>query len=344
MTFRPNMTTLNGLSEDRYVVASYVPIFNDTTRRDFLGLFEIYSDVTERERSFRNAVILETVLTVITVGAGYAGLMLVIILGARDLERAHQKAIKMASQMASLSAAADAKTRLLTSVSHHLKTPLNAIIGFSEMIEAEKLGPIGDKRYARFAADILDAGRKLLKGIDNILDYIRVDGGRLALHPDLQSPQQILRTVALEAADAASLAGITIEVEEVPVDFAYLKADAKYLRQVLRNLTDNAIRYNKPGGHVWLGGRLADEMRAVFTVRDDGPGVAAEDLPGIFVPFGQRQQILTQFQDGFGIGLPLSRRIAERLGGSLTLERLPQGGMLATLVLPRDPEEMEAAT
>lgn len=86
-----------------------------------------------------------------------------------------------------------------------------------------------------------------------------------------------------------------------------------------------------------VGAHAVDAGRIAFTVEDDGAGIPEADLAGVFVPFGQRAQILTQFQDGFGIGLPLSRRIAELLGGTLTLERRAVGGMLATLVLPRDP-------
>lgn len=344
LTFRPDMTTLTGQKGDRYVVASYVPVYADSGRQKFLGLFEIYSDVTDRKRAFSHEIILEMLLTIATVGLGYAGLLLAIIMGARDLDRAHQHSVKMVAQVAALSAAAEAKTRLLTAMSHHLKTPLNSIIGFSEMIEGERLGPIGDKRYARYAGDILDSGKRLLHGIDNILDYIRVDGGNLLLSPDILSPKDLLSGIVREMSPATVAAKVTLSMSDVPDDLTYLRADAKYLRQILRNLVDNAVRYNKPGGHVRLGAISVDAAHVAFTVQDDGAGIPAEELAGVFVPFGQRTQILTQFQDGFGIGLPLSKRIAELLGGSLSLEPRPEGGMVATLLLPRDPAEPAQAT
>jgi signal transduction histidine kinase len=342
VTFRPEIDTLRGKLTNRNVVASYIPVFGDDARSNFIGLFEIYSDVTEREVAFRQSVLLETLLTLAIVGLGYAGLMLVILLGARDIDRAHQTSLAMTSSMAALRAAADAKTRLLMSMSHHLKTPLNAVIGFSEMIEGERLGPIGDKRYVRYAGDILDSGRRLLRGVDNILDYIRVDSGVLRVAVDLIAPQQLLQSVIREVADTALAADVSITCQELPAELGYLKTDPRYLRQILRNLADNAIRYNKAGGHVWLGGYEPEPGKVAFTVTDNGVGVAAEDLPGVFVPFGQKTDVLTQFQDGFGIGLPLCRRIAEMLGGSLTLERRAEGGMLATLILPREYEEPAA--
>ncbi|WP_374380050.1 sensor histidine kinase [Dongia sp.] len=338
LTFRRNMATLEGMRSDRHVVASYVPIFADRERKTFLGLFEIYSDVTDRMQSFKNEIFLEMTLTVVVVGLGYAGLLMAVVMGARSLDRAHRDGLKMAAQVASLSAAADAKTKLFTSMSHHLKTPLNAIIGFSEMIEGERLGPIGDRRYVRYAGDILESGKGLLKGIDNILEYVRVDSGKLVLHPDLADPRDILSAIVRELRPVAEAAKVVLDIEVVQ-ELPYIVVDAKCLRQILRNLVDNAVRYSKANGHVRLGARLINDTQILFTVEDDGIGISEEDLGGVFVPFGQRAQILTQFQGGFGIGLPLSKRLAECMGGSLSLERRVEGGMLASLILPHETAE-----
>lgn len=336
LTHRDSMTTLHGMRRDINVVATYTPVFGDMAHDDFIGIFEIYSDVTDRESAFRQAMLLELLLLVVVVGIGYAGLLLVIWLGARDIEKAHQARLVLTAKMATLSAAADAKTRLLTSMSHHLKTPLNAIIGFSEMIAGERLGAVGDKRYARFAGDILDSGRRLLRGIDNILDYVRVDSGPAKLFIDMVSPQSVLQSIVRESAETAATAGISVECAPLPPDTGYLSSDPRYLRQALRNLVDNAIRYNRPGGHVWLGAHALDAGRLAFTVADDGNGIREEDLAGIFLPFGSNAEVLTRMHDGFGIGLPLSHRIAESLGGRLTLERRAEGGMLATFIVPRE--------
>ncbi len=335
-TFRAEINTLRGPMTDRYVVASYVPIFAEPDHKQMLGLFELYSDVTDREKAFRHALILEMVLIVVIVGIGYAGLLAAIWLGARDMERAHRMHLDMSTKMASLSASAQARTRLLMSMSHHLKTPLNAIIGFSEMIAEERLGTMGDKRYARYAGDILDSGRHLLQGIDNILEYVRVDSGKVAINPDLVSPQHLLAATVRDLGPAAAAAQVSVVVAPLPAELAHIVSDVRFLRQILRNVIDNAIRYNRPGGHVWLDCTVRDAGHVAFTIADDGIGVAEDDLAGIFEPFGTKAQILTQVQGGFGLGLSLSRRLAEFLGGTLTLERRDEGGVLVTLLLPRE--------
>lgn len=334
-TFRQHMNTLHGPMTDRYVVASYVPIFTDLSRSEMLGLFELYSDVTDREKAFRHALILEMVLIVLIVGVGYAGLLLAIWLGARDMERAHRMHLEMNTKMATLSASAQARTRLLMSMSHHLKTPLNAIIGFSEMIAEERLGALSDKRYTRYAGDILNAGRHLLQGVDNILEYVRVDSGKVRVAPDLISPRHLLAAMVRDFAPAATTAQVTVTVAPMSGEIEIV-SDVRFLRQILRNVTDNAIRYNRPGGHVWLDCALQDADHVVFSVADDGIGVAEDDLAGIFEPFGTKAQVLTQVQDGFGLGLPLSRRLAEFLGGTLSLERRGAGGVIVKLLLPRE--------
>lgn len=334
--FRAEINTLRGPMTDRYVVASYVPIFADPDRQQMLGLFELYSDVTEREKAFRHALILEMVLIVVIVGIGYAGLLAAIWLGAREMERAHRMHLDMSTKMASLSASAKARTRLLMSMSHHLKTPLNAIIGFSEMIAEERLGALGDKRYAQYAGDILESGRHLLQGIDNILEYVRVDSGKVTINPDLISPQHLLAATARDLSPAATAAQVSLVVAPLPPELAHIVSDVRFLRQILRNVTDNAIRYNRPGGHVWLGCTIRDAGHVAFTIADDGIGVAEGDRAGIFEPFGAKTQILTQVQGGFGLGLSLSRRLAEFLGGTLNLEPRSEGGVVVTLVLPRE--------
>ncbi|MDY0871909.1 sensor histidine kinase [Dongia rigui] len=335
-TYRAKINALRGPLTDRYVVASYVPIFADPDRKQMLGLFELYSDVTERESAFRQALILEMVLIVVIVGIGYAGLLVAIWLGARDMERAHHMNLEMSTKMASLSASAQARTRLLMSMSHHLKTPLNAIIGFSEMIAEERLGALGDKRYAHYAGDILESGRHLLQGIDNILEYVRVDSGKVTINPDMIAPQHLLAAIVRDLAPAAAAAQVSVVVAPLSSELAHIVSDVRFLRQILRNVTDNAIRYNRPGGHVWLDCTIRDAGHVAFTIADDGIGVAEADLADIFEPFGTKAQVLTQVQGGFGLGLSLSRRLAQFLGGTLSLERREAGGVSVTLVLPRE--------
>ncbi|HEX3498907.1 MAG TPA: MHYT domain-containing protein [Stellaceae bacterium] len=214
--------------------------------------------------------------------------------------------------------ASQAKSQFLATMSHELRTPLNAIIGFSEMLAAETFGPLGDPHYPDYAHSIHASGRHLLQLINDILDFTKLDAGRLELNDEEIDLQELvagaLRMIEVEA----SRAGIALAIalgDELPL----LRADARRVRQVLLNVLSNAVKFTPRGGEVRLtttrrGGELG------IVIADTGIGIAAADIPRALERFGQVDSSLGRKYEGTGLGLPLARRLMELHGGRLDLE------------------------
>jgi signal transduction histidine kinase len=210
-----------------------------------------------------------------------------------------------------LRAASAAKDEFLSRMSHELRTPLNAILGFAQLLELDQ--PTDAQRDS--LGHITSAGRHLLALINEVLDLAAIDAGALA-------PSQEPVAVADVVTEALTLMGPLADQRGVvlasPDDLGtdHVLGDRQRLRQVLLNLLSNAVKYNHPGGSV----RLAVEPKAGgplrVTVTDTGPGIASDALERLFVPFERLSQQRRGIE-GTGLGLPLSKGLAEAMGGVL---------------------------
>jgi signal transduction histidine kinase len=228
--------------------------------------------------------------------------------------------------------ASQAKSQFLATMSHELRTPLNAIIGFSEMLAGETFGPLGDQRYPDYARSIHASGRHLLQLINDILDFTRLDAGRLELYDEeidlADLVADTLRMIELEAARAGIALAIAL-ADDLPL----LRADARRVRQVLLNLLSNAVKFTPRGGEIRLtaiprGGELA------IAIADTGIGIAAQDIPRALERFGQVDSSLSRKYEGTGLGLPLARRLMELHGGRLDIESAVGIGTTVTASFP----------
>jgi signal transduction histidine kinase len=228
--------------------------------------------------------------------------------------------------------ASQAKSQFLATMSHELRTPLNAIIGFSEMLAGETFGPLGDERYPDYARSIHASGRHLLQLINDILDFTRLDAGRLELHDEEIDLGDLvadtLRMIELEAARA----GIVLEIA-LDDDLPLLRADARRVRQVLLNLLSNAVKFTPRGGAVRLTA-ISRGSELDIVIADTGIGIAAEDIPRALERFGQVDSSLSRKYEGTGLGLPLARRLMELHGGRLDLESAVGIGTTVTANFP----------
>jgi signal transduction histidine kinase len=237
-------------------------------------------------------------------------------------------------------AANRAKSDFLATMSHELRTPLNAVIGFSEIIAAEMFGPIGEQRYKDFAADIVRSGRHLLEVISDILDVAKLQSGKTELHLqrlDLRDVIAEAMRIVKEQADSSDIA-LTSSVDP---DLPEIDGDATRLRQVLLNLLSNAIKFTPAGGRIIVSAQGTGDCVSL-TVRDSGIGIAANDIPKAFEPFGQIDSSIARKYGGTGLGLPLSKMFAELHGGGLTIESVPGEGTIVTVCLPAPPPEPQA--
>ena len=228
-----------------------------------------------------------------------------------------------------------AKSRFLATVSHELRTPLNAIIGFSEVMRDGAFGPIGDERYRRFADSIHEAGDRLLKMINDIIDLANAESGRLQMSETLIDPRSDL-LAAVEAARAAAGAASLALVVDIPDTLPLLYADENAVRRTVGSLLDNAIKFTPSGGRVTIRAALEESGLFAITVADTGIGIPREKLAEVVQPFGQVDGDLARTHEGAGLGLPLARALAEMHGGHLDIESSPHAGTVVTVRFPRD--------
>jgi signal transduction histidine kinase/ActR/RegA family two-component response regulator len=204
-----------------------------------------------------------------------------------------------------------AKSEFLSRMSHELRTPLNGIIGFAQLLELEVQG--AEQRES--VDHILKGGRHLLGLINEVLDLARIEAGKLAMSPECVLLDEVVRAAMdLIRPQAASR---RIKISEAVSTDRYVVADRQRLQQVLLNLLSNAIKYNKEGGTVHLAGEDGPPGRLRVTVRDTGVGIGAEMMDRLFKPFDRLGAERTAIE-GTGLGLALSHRLVDAMGGSLS--------------------------
>lgn len=240
--------------------------------------------------------------------------------------------LRESERAAAAEAASRAKSEFVSHMSHELRTPLNGILGFSQLLEQRAAAQL-NAQGLRWVRQIHACGAHLLSMVNDLLDLSRMEANTMALH---------IRPVDLASAmgEAVSLVEAQAERADVrlrlhPIDPA-VKAlgDCMRIRQILLNLLSNAIKYNVPGGEVHLLYGLVGERHVSIEVRDTGIGMDAVQLAALFQPYNRlgREHSRTE---GIGIGLVITKSLAERMGGSLTAASAKGCGTTFTLVLPR---------
>ncbi|MSO92194.1 MAG: PAS domain S-box protein [Rhodospirillales bacterium] len=259
-------------------------------------------------------------------------LMLAVV---QDVTEQKKTEAALADAMREAELANRAKTNFLAAMSHELRTPLNSIIGFSEVLAGETFGPIGHARYREYIRDIEAAGRHLLDLINEILDISRIETGRLALEERLVDVPRLVTGCLHLVGERAQASGIVLQ-SNVAKALPALRADEVRVKQIVLNLLSNAIKFTPRGGTVSVGVALNGEDSFELTVSDTGQGIAADKLVGVLSPFAQAEDVLTRPHAGAGIGLPLSKRLAELHGGSLDLESRQGAGTTVRIRFPKD--------
>ncbi len=225
------------------------------------------------------------------------------------------------------------KSEFLASMSHELRTPLNAIIGFSEIMDREMLGPIGNAQYKGYATDISDSAGHLLELINDILDAAKIEAGEMSLTEETVDSHDLVESVRRLIAPRAERAKLRLEVR-VADDVPALRVDKTKLKQILINLLSNAVKFTPEGGRVSLDAELADNGEFLFRVGDNGIGIAPDDIARAMAPFGQVDSRLSRKYEGTGLGLPLAKTLTELHGGGFELVSQPDVGTTVTLRLP----------
>jgi PAS domain S-box-containing protein len=245
-------------------------------------------------------------------------------------------AVKMARMEAER--ANRAKSDFLSRMSHDLRTPLNAVLGFAQLLEADDL--TGEQQEN--VRQILRGGRHLLSLINEVLDIARIEAGHLSLSPEPVDVVEIVQHAVALVAPLAAQRGVALTVEPFAGAATSVQADRQRLNQVLLNLLSNAVKYTRAGGRVTVTfeERPADRMRV--NVADTGAGIPPEKLEMLFTPFERLGAERTSIE-GTGLGLALARGLAGAMGGSLGVSSEVDRGSVFWVELARSGEQAVSA-
>lgn len=227
-----------------------------------------------------------------------------------------------------------AKSRFLATMSHELRTPLNAILGFSEVINGELLGPIGNDTYKGYVHDIHDSGNHLLNVINEILDLSRIEAGRQDLHEEAIKLAHIVdeasHMVQLKAKQKSVKISTKLE-ENLPLVWA----DEKAVRQITLNLLSNALKFTPTGGSVQICVGWTSTGGQYISVKDNGPGIPEDEIPIVLSSFGQGSIAIKSAEQGTGLGLPIVQAMMKMHDGKFELKSKLREGTEAIASFPR---------
>ena len=225
-------------------------------------------------------------------------------------------------------------SEFLAHLSHELRTPLNAIIGFAELMFKGKVGPVSDD-HKEYLGDILDSSHHLLRLFNDVLDIAKLESGNMEFRTEPTEPGRVVAEVRASLGGLAASKRIHIDTELDP-SVAEVVLDPSKLRQVLYNYLSNALKFTPDEGHITI--RVVHEALGRFRieVEDTGIGISRKDAHRLFVAFQQLGSGIAKKASGAGLGLALTKRIAEAQGGHVGMRSELGKGSTFWAVLPRE--------
>ncbi len=248
------------------------------------------------------------------------------------VKQLHQETIKA-------EAASRSKTSFLAHLSHDVRTPLNHIIGFADLIAHQTYGPLGDKKYLAYINDIKISGEKLLMSFSEILELAQLEGGELILRNEDIIFADLISNVENKYRSRAKKAGVKLMVSAC--DETQLYIDRMCCERMIGNIVENAIQFTPKGGkiniNIWSG-----DDGVVLEIADTGIGMSPERIADLSQPFVLGDSAFTR-EGGMGLGIAISRTIAELFGGELAIDSSPAVGTSVAISLPNRVSETQSA-
>lgn len=353
LAHRGSMSATEGEIQNVDVVSTYIPI-KISDQEKVVAVFELYSNVTANVQRIRIVTYELLVGLVVVFLVLYLSLLKIVAHADRIIQRQYlalkenesrlqiktqqleqeiqerlqiEQALRASEKLAA--AGSQAKTDFLSGMSHELRTPMNAILGFTQLLETEPDAPLTESQQ-RFVKQIMKAGAHLLGLIDQALDLSRIESGKLALSLERVS----LKTLIEETLPMVHHLALQRQIAPISVNVADAEVIADYgrLKQILLNLLSNAVKYNRVGGSISIAA-TPDETTVHIAVTDTGQGISQERIQELFLPFN-RLGVESADVEGTGIGLALSKRLAEAMGGVIGVESKEGNGSTFWITLP----------
>lgn len=230
--------------------------------------------------------------------------------------------------------ASQSKSDFLANMSHELRTPLNAINGFSDIMQKEMFGPLGDPRYKEYVNDILFSGQHLLALINDILDMSKIEAGKMSLNTEIMFMHEMISQVVRMVRSRAEESQLKLNI--IAEEVNEIEADPRAVKQVLLNLMTNAIKFTPENGTVQVE-LIQKKTGLIIKVTDSGIGISQENIEKLAKPFKQVINHSTKHKEGTGLGLGLSKSLIELHGGNFKIESQLGQGTTVIFSLPNTP-------
>lgn len=224
------------------------------------------------------------------------------------------------------------KSEFLAKISHEVRTPLNAILGFAEVIIDERFGPVENERYKDYLKDIHASGTHVLSLINDLLDLSKIEAGKLELEFGSVDAGKIVNECVSIMQSQALRERVIMRLSLAP-RLPNIVADERSLRQIILNILSNAVKFNEPGGQIIVSTALTDAGAAVIRIRDTGIGMSDQDVQMALEPF--RQVATSRKAGGTGLGLPLTKALVEANRASFTIKSKKDEGTLVEVAFPQ---------
>jgi signal transduction histidine kinase len=252
----------------------------------------------------------------------------------------------LVSRLEEAESKSQAKSDFIARLSHEMRNPLNAIIGFSDIMDQARFGALGDARYESYVRDIRTSAEHLMSLVSDLLDLSRIEAGQLKLAFEAVDIESLIEDCVRLMQPEAGRFGVTLGLA-VPVHLPNLLADRRSMRQVLINLISNALKFTADGGHVTVAAEMDAGGEITLKVSDTGIGMSRGEVQLALEPFGQVIGPLQRHRQGTGLGLPIAKALTEANRAEFHIRSEPRRGTKVEIVFASDrtvaPKPVEAA-
>jgi PAS domain S-box-containing protein len=293
------------------------------------GLASVLNDGREVIGRVRHGGLIPLFMTIGRIGDGREKLCAVL----RDITQWKRAEEELLNAKRQAERASSAKSDFLAKISHEIRTPLNAVIGFAEVMMEERFGAMGNERYREYLKDIHASGEHMVSLLNDLLDLSKIEAGKLDLtFTSVRLNELVHQCVALMQPQA-NRERIIIRTSLSPT-LPPVVVDARSIRQIVLNLLSNSIKFTGPGGQVIVSSALTERGEAVLRVRDTGVGMSDKELVTAMEPFRQLATSTRWGSGGTGLGLPLTKALAEANRASFSIKSAVNAGTLVEITFP----------